>query len=57
MEAFLEMDHSLPLAMYPIPILNLGFVGFKRELNSNQVTVSIDHKFRHLPKLHSRLDP
>jgi len=30
---------------YPIPILNLGFVGFKQELNTNQVTARIGYKF------------
>ena len=30
---------------YPIPILNLGFVGFKQELSSNQVTARIGYKF------------
>src|SRR6476661_4045112 len=30
---------------YPIPILNLGIVGFKQELNSNQVTARIGYKF------------
>ena len=30
---------------YPIAILNLGFVGFKQELNSNQVTARIGYKF------------
>ena len=29
---------------YPIPILNLGFVGFKQELSSNQVTARIGYK-------------
>jgi outer membrane immunogenic protein len=31
--------------VYPIPILNLGFVGFKQELSSNQVTWRIGYKF------------
>jgi outer membrane immunogenic protein len=31
--------------VYPIPILNLGFVGFKQELSSNQVTARIGYKF------------
>ena len=31
--------------VYPIPILNLGFVGFKQELNNNQVTARIGYKF------------
>jgi outer membrane immunogenic protein len=31
--------------IYPIPILNLGFVGFKQELNNNQVTARIGYKF------------
>jgi outer membrane immunogenic protein len=31
--------------MYPIPILNLGIVGFKQELNSNQVTARVGYKF------------
>jgi len=30
---------------YPIAILNLGFVWFKQELNSNQVTARIGYKF------------
>ena len=30
---------------YPIPILNLGIVGFKQELNSNQVTARLGYKF------------
>ena len=30
---------------FPIPILNLGIVGFKQELNSNQVTARIGYKF------------
>ena len=30
---------------YPIPILNLGFVGFKQELSNNQVTARIGYKF------------
>jgi outer membrane immunogenic protein len=40
--------------VYPIPILNLGIVGFKQELSSNQVTARIGYKFWHRPKLHSR---
>jgi outer membrane immunogenic protein len=31
--------------VYPIPILNLGFVGFKQELSNNQVTARIGYKF------------
>jgi outer membrane immunogenic protein len=31
--------------VYPIPILNLGFVGFKQELSTNQVTARIGYKF------------
>jgi outer membrane immunogenic protein len=31
--------------IYPIPILNLGLVGFKQELSSNQVTARIGYKF------------
>lgn len=31
--------------VYPIPILNLGLVGFKQELSSNQVTARIGYKF------------
>jgi outer membrane immunogenic protein len=31
--------------VYPIPILNLGIVGFKQELSSNQVTARIGYKF------------
>jgi outer membrane immunogenic protein len=31
--------------IYPIPILNLGIVGFKQELNSNQVTARVGYKF------------
>ena len=31
--------------VYPIPILNLGLVGFKQDLNSNQVTARIGYKF------------
>jgi outer membrane immunogenic protein len=30
---------------YPIPILNLGFVGFKQELSNNQVTARLGYKF------------
>jgi outer membrane immunogenic protein len=30
---------------YPMPILNLGFVGVKQELSSNQVTARIGYKF------------
>jgi outer membrane immunogenic protein len=30
---------------YPIPIVGLGFVGFKQELSSNQVTARIGYKF------------
>ena len=31
--------------VYPIPILNLGLVGFKQDLSSNQVTARIGYKF------------
>ena len=31
--------------VYPIPILNLGVVGFKQELSNNQVTARIGYKF------------
>jgi outer membrane immunogenic protein len=31
--------------VYPIPILNLGIVGFKQELSTNQVTARIGYKF------------
>jgi outer membrane immunogenic protein len=31
--------------IYPIPILNLGIIGFKQELNSNQVNVRVGYKF------------
>jgi outer membrane immunogenic protein len=31
--------------IYPIPILNLGLVGFKQELNNNQVNARIGYKF------------
>jgi outer membrane immunogenic protein len=31
--------------VYPIPILNLGLVGFKHELNSNQVNARLGYKF------------
>jgi hypothetical protein len=31
--------------VYPIPILNLGFVGFKQELSNNQVPARIGYKF------------
>jgi outer membrane immunogenic protein len=31
--------------VYPIPILNLGLIGFKQELSSNQVTARIGYKF------------
>jgi outer membrane immunogenic protein len=31
--------------VYPIPILNLGFVGFKQDLSNNQVTARIGYKF------------
>jgi len=31
--------------VYPIPILNLGLIGFKEELSSNQVTGRIGYKF------------
>jgi hypothetical protein len=31
--------------VYPIPILNLGLVGFRQELSNNQVTARIGYKF------------
>jgi outer membrane immunogenic protein len=31
--------------VYPIPILNLGFVGFRQELSTNQVMARIGYKF------------
>jgi outer membrane immunogenic protein len=31
--------------IYPIPILNLGLVGFKQELSNNQVNVRVGYKF------------
>jgi outer membrane immunogenic protein len=31
--------------IYPIPILNLGLVGFKQELSNNQVSARIGYKF------------
>ena len=31
--------------VYPIPILSLGFVGFRQELNTNQVTARVGYKF------------
>ena len=31
--------------VYPIPILNLGLIGFKQELSNNQVTARIGYKF------------
>ena len=31
--------------VYPIPILNLGLIGFKQELNNNQVNARIGYKF------------
>jgi len=31
--------------IYPIPILNLGLVGFKQELNNSQVNARIGYKF------------
>ena len=31
--------------VYPIPILNLGLVGFKQELSTSQVTARIGYKF------------
>jgi outer membrane immunogenic protein len=31
--------------VYPIPILNLGIIGLKQELNNNQVTARIGYKF------------
>jgi len=31
--------------VYPTPILNLGIIGFKQELNSSQVTARIGDKF------------
>ena len=35
-------DKSL---IYPIPILNLGLVGFRQELSNNQVTARVGYKF------------
>lgn len=31
--------------IYPIPILNLGLVGFRQDLSSNQVTARVGYKF------------
>lgn len=31
--------------LYPIPILNLGLVGFKQELGNNQVTARVGYRF------------
>jgi outer membrane immunogenic protein len=31
--------------VYPIPILNLGLVGFKQDLSNNQVTARVGYKF------------
>jgi outer membrane immunogenic protein len=31
--------------VYPIPILNLGIVGFRQELSNNQVTARVGYKF------------
>jgi len=31
--------------VYPIPILNLGVVGFRQELSNNQVTARVGYKF------------
>jgi len=31
--------------IYPIPVLNLGMIGFKGELNNNQVTARVGYKF------------
>ncbi len=31
--------------IYPIPILNLGLVGFKQEMSNNQVTARLGYKF------------
>ena len=31
--------------IYPIPILNLGLIGFKQDLNTNQVNARIGYKF------------
>jgi outer membrane immunogenic protein len=31
--------------IYPIPILNLGLVGFKQEMNNNQISARIGYKF------------
>jgi outer membrane immunogenic protein len=31
--------------VYPIPVLNLGLIGFKQELNNNQVNARIGYKF------------
>ena len=30
---------------YPIPVLNLGIIGFKQELSTNQVTARLGYKF------------
>ena len=30
---------------YPIPILTLGFLGFKHELSTNQVTARVGYRF------------
>ena len=30
---------------YPIPVLNLGLIGFKHELSNNQVTARVGYKF------------
>ena len=31
--------------VYAIPILNLGFVGFKQQLSNNQISARIGYKF------------
>jgi hypothetical protein len=38
-------QYSAKTFVYPIPILNLGIVGFKQELYSNQVTARVGYKF------------
>jgi outer membrane immunogenic protein len=31
--------------IYPIPVLNLGLIGFKQELNTNQINARVGYKF------------
>jgi outer membrane immunogenic protein len=38
-------QYEIKTFVYPIPILNLGLVGFKQELSTNQVTARIGYKF------------